>query len=64
MAIYKYSRWDGTQTGFELDADDILTEIKDDLMYHGDVGYGLRRMLQQGFSDRNGRHIEGLQELI
>ncbi|MGA3353462.1 MAG: VWA domain-containing protein [Acidimicrobiales bacterium] len=64
MAIYGYSRWDGTQAGFDLDADDIMSEIKDDLMYHGDVGYALRRMLQQGFSDRNGRHIEGLQELI
>jgi uncharacterized protein with von Willebrand factor type A (vWA) domain len=64
LAIYSYSRWDGSQAGFDLDADDILSEIKDDLMYHGDVGYALRRMLQHGFSDRNGRHIEGLQELI
>jgi uncharacterized protein with von Willebrand factor type A (vWA) domain len=64
VAIYEYSRWDGTQGGFDLDADEILSEIKDDLMYHGDLGYALRRLLQQGFSDRNGRHIEGLQELI
>ncbi len=64
MAIFRYSRWDGTQTGFDLDADDILSEIKDDLMYHGDVGYALRRLLQQGFADRDGRHIEGLQELL
>lgn len=64
MAIYRYSRWDGTQTGFDLGADDILSEIQDDLMYHGDVGYALRRMLQQGFRDRNGRHVEGLQELL
>jgi uncharacterized protein with von Willebrand factor type A (vWA) domain len=64
MAIFGYSRWDGTQEGFDLDADDILSEIKDDLMYHGDVGYALRRLLQQGFNDRNGRHIEGLGELM
>ena len=64
MAIFRYSRWDGTQTGFDLDADHILSEIKEDLMYHGDVGYALRRLLQQGFSDRDGRHIEGLQELL
>jgi len=64
VAIYSYSRWDGTQAGFDLDADDILSVIKDDLMYHGDVGHALRRMMQQGFSDRNGRHIEGLQELL
>jgi uncharacterized protein with von Willebrand factor type A (vWA) domain len=64
VAIYRYSRWDGTQAGFDLDADAILSEIKDDLMYHGDVGFALRRMMQQGFRDRNGRHVEGLQELL
>ena len=64
MAIYRYSRWDGTQVGFDLDTDAILSEIKDDLMYHGDVGFALRRIMQQGFRDGNGRHIEGLQELL
>jgi uncharacterized protein with von Willebrand factor type A (vWA) domain len=64
MAIYRYSRWDGTQAGFELDADDILSQIEDDLVYHGDIGSALRRMMQHGFEDRNGRHIEGLQELL
>ena len=64
MATYRYSRWDGTQSRFDLDADDILSEIKDDLMYHGDVGFALRRMMQQGFRDSNGRHIEGLQEIL
>ena len=64
MALYRYSSWDGTQAGFDLDADAILSEIKDDLMYHGDVGLALRRMMQQGFVDRDGRHIEGLQELL
>ena len=59
-----YSRWDGTQAGFDLDADAILSEIKDDLMYHGDIGSALRRLLQQGFQDRNGRHVEGMQELL
>ncbi len=64
MALFAYSRWDGSQAGFDLDADDVFAEIKDDLMYHGDVGHALRRMLQEGFSDRNGRHVEGLQELL
>jgi len=29
----RYSRWDGTQVGFEFDADDIFGEITDDLLY-------------------------------
>jgi len=64
MALYRYSKWDGTQAGFDLDADAILSEIQDDLVYHGDIGSALRRLLQQGFQDRTGRHIEGLQELL
>jgi len=61
---FGYSRWDGTQVGFELDADDVLGEITDDLLYHGDVSPALRRLLQQGFRDRNGERIAGLQQLL
>jgi uncharacterized protein with von Willebrand factor type A (vWA) domain len=61
---YRYSRWDGSQQGFDLDADAILAEINDDLLYHGDVNAALRRMMQQGFSDRDGRRVAGLRELM
>ncbi len=53
-----YSRWDGSQTGFELDAYDVFGEITDDLLYHGDLNAALRRMLQSGFEDRNGERIK------
>lgn len=61
---YRYSRWDGTQVGFDLDADSLFGEILDDLAYHGDVNAALRRMLQSGFRDRNGERLEGLRELL
>ena len=32
-----YSRWDGTQVGFDLDADEIMAQMNDDLLYHGDL---------------------------
>jgi uncharacterized protein with von Willebrand factor type A (vWA) domain len=64
VARASYSRWDGSQQGFDLDADAILAEINDDVMYHGDVGAALRRMMQQGFSDRDGKQIAGLRELL
>jgi len=60
----RYSRWDGTQAGFELDADDILSEITDDLLYHGDLNAALRRMMQSGFRDQNGERMAGLRELM
>ena len=41
-----------------------MSEIHDDLVYHGDVGFALRRMMQQGFLDSGGRRIEGLQDLL
>src|SRR3954447_15321751 len=61
---YRYSRWDGTQVGFELDAYDVFGEITDDLLYHGDLNAALRRMLQSGFEDRNGEQLMGLREML
>ncbi|HEX7168650.1 MAG TPA: hypothetical protein VF230_16840, partial [Acidimicrobiales bacterium] len=64
MPRYRYSRWDGTQVGFELDADDVLAELTDDLLYHGDLNAALRRMLQNGFRDRNDERVQGVRELL
>ena len=61
---FRYSRWDGTQVGFDLDADTVLEEITDDLLYHGDLHAALRRLLQQGFRDRQGQDVQGVRELL
>ena len=61
---FRYSRWDGTQVGFDLDAGQILAEMNDDLLYHGDLNAALRRMLQSGFEDRNGERVQGIRELM
>ena len=61
---FRYSRWDGTQVGFELDADDVFAEITDDLLYHGDLNAALRRMMQSGFQDRNGERVQGIREML
>jgi uncharacterized protein with von Willebrand factor type A (vWA) domain len=60
----QYSRWDGTQVGFDLDADSLLEEMTDDLLYHGDLNAALRRMMQQGFQDRQGRDVQGMREML
>jgi uncharacterized protein with von Willebrand factor type A (vWA) domain len=64
MGRFSYSRWDGTQRGFDIDADAILAEIGDDLIHHGDVNAALRRMMQSGFEDREGNRVEGMRELM
>jgi uncharacterized protein with von Willebrand factor type A (vWA) domain len=61
---FRYSRWDGTQVGFDLDADAIFDEITDDLLYHGDLNAALRRLMQQGFEDDQGNDVQGLRELM
>src|SRR5207248_8151030 len=61
---FHYSRWDGTQVGFELDADSVLSQITDDLLYHGDLNAALRRLLQSGFRDKNGERLAGMRELL
>ena len=63
-ARFTYSRWDGTQKGFELDADTIFDAITDDLLYHGDVNSALRRMMQEGFREKNGERTQGMRELM
>ena len=63
-ARFTYSRWDGSQTGFDLDADAVFQELTDELLYHGDVNAALRRMMQQGLKDRNGDRLAGVRELL
>jgi uncharacterized protein with von Willebrand factor type A (vWA) domain len=60
----RYSPWDGSQRGFELDSFDVMEQLTDELLYHGDLNSALRRMLQQGFEDRNGERIEGIREMM
>ncbi len=63
-AVFTYSAWDGTQTGFELNADDVFGAMSDDLLYHGDINAAMRRLLQEGFTDQEGREVEGLRDLL
>src|SRR5918998_398670 len=64
LGRFSYSRWDGTQKGFDLDADAILAEVTDDLLYHGDLNAALRRLLQSGFRTRDGERVQGMRELL
>ena len=59
----RYSRWDGSQSVPDLDADEILSAISDDLMADGDLWSALRRMYQRGAQTPQGR-MPGLQDLL
>jgi uncharacterized protein with von Willebrand factor type A (vWA) domain len=61
---FNYSRWDGTQQGFEFDAQSLIDELTDDLVHHGDVNAALRRMMQDGIRNNRGENLMGLREMM
>ncbi len=56
----RYSQWDGSQEIAGLDADELLGELSDDLMYYGDLQQALRNFLQRGMPGTQG----GIHDLI
>ncbi len=60
----RYSRWDGTQKLADLDADDLLGELADDLLSHGDLETALRRLFHRGLQPPQGGRMPGLQDLL
>ena len=61
---YGYSRWDGTQNIEGLDADDILNALSDDYMEEGNLQQALKRLMQDGIRNEDGRRTMGLRELM
>ncbi|MBI4336563.1 MAG: VWA domain-containing protein [Chloroflexi bacterium] len=64
MWLYQYSRWDGTQAVFPVDADDVMDLLSDTLMGQGDLSSALHTLTQRGIGNRQGKHVAGLQELL
>jgi len=61
---FTYSRWDGSQRGFDLDADALFSDLTDELLTHGDVNAALRRMMHDGLRTPDGQRLAGLRELL
>ncbi|HYB01686.1 MAG TPA: VWA domain-containing protein [Ktedonobacteraceae bacterium] len=61
---YGYSRWDGTQNIEGLDADDILNALADDYMEEGNLQQALKRLMQDGVRNEDGRRTMGLREMM
>ena len=60
---FTYSRWDGTQQGFDLDNTSLFEEMSDDLLAYGDLRGALRRLMNRGLTDPKGERLMGLQEM-
>ncbi|EFH80597.1 vWA domain-containing protein [Ktedonobacter racemifer] len=61
---YGYTRWDGSQRIDGLDADDILKALSDDYMENGNLQQALRRLMQEGVRNEDGRQAMGLREIM
>ena len=62
--LYKYSRWGGTQNPDSSDAQQTMDQVADELLRDGDIHDALRRLLQRGMPNPNGRRRQGLQDLL
>src|SRR4051812_40123492 len=60
----RYSRWDGSQEPFGLDADELMEAMSDDLLDDGDLWKALQRMFRRGAENQQGDRMKGLQDLI
>ena len=61
--LFRYARWDGTQRIFELDDEEVMDELSEDLIAHGDVRRALRKLFERGMRGREGDNLEGLRQL-
>ena len=64
FSLYRYSRWDGTQNVFDVDAEELLDQLSNDLLNHGDLQKALREMMRRGMQNREGQRMPGLNDLI
>ncbi|MDQ3881502.1 MAG: VWA domain-containing protein [Chloroflexota bacterium] len=61
--MYRYSRWDGTQSVAAFDADDVLEALSDDLLAEGDIRRALQRLMQRGLRGTRGGDIPGMRRI-
>ena len=63
--LYRYSTFDGTQDPFALSDEQLMDELSDELMQHGDVQRAMRRLLQRGMrGDDNQQDLMGLRDMM
>lgn len=64
LSFYRYARWDGSQQVFAPDEEQVLDELADDYMAHGDLRRALRDLFTRGMRNTQGQRLEGLRDLL
>ncbi len=63
MSTHRFTAWDGTQDPLGPDVEEIFNRLSEDVFHGWDFETALRRMLSQGWRDRSGRRLMGLEEM-
>ena len=50
--------------GDDLDLNELLRRIGEEYLEHGDLDWAIERLLRDGFTDADGNHIEGLDDIM
>jgi uncharacterized protein with von Willebrand factor type A (vWA) domain len=59
-----FSVWDGTQDPMGDETDALFDRLSEDVFHGWDFETALRRLLSQGWRDRQGSHFAGLEEMM
>ena len=60
----RFSTWDGTQDPLGDEADALFDRLSEDVFHGWDFETALRRLLSQGWRDREGHRFSGLEEMM
>ena len=63
MSTHRFSAWDGTQDPLGPDMEEIFNRLSEDVFHGWDFETALRRMLSQGWRDKSGGRLMGLEEM-
>jgi len=63
VSSHRFSAWDGTQDPLGPDVEEIFNRLSEDVFHGWDFETALRRMLSQGWRDKSGRRLMGLEEM-
>jgi len=63
-AAHRFSAWDGTQDPLGPDVDELFGRLSEDVFHGWDFETALRRLIEQGWRDRQGQRLAGMEEML
>jgi len=63
-ARHRFSAWDGSQDPLGPDVDELFGRLSEDVFHGWDFESALRRLLEQGWRDAQGKRLAGMEEML